>query len=286
MTGVTRPGGSSREARALLPWVGAALVWFALVAPMRADQGGRLAEQSRARRERLKSERVSREIGELRARMAASLGSSCRASTDPAALRQAAIAATSGLALSPFALTVTGGASGGAQVEAAGSPRAALELRNRLGDPALGGFLRSAAVRDRGGRYVVSASTGVLSVLPANLPPAGPCASAAEPAEPEPAVAVAAAPPKVRTPPPPRPTPRVEPSAIAPSDPQEQPPFFLVGFLTSGGKVRVSVRVGDEVRVVSEGDQVAGWRCLSIDRDEGAVFASGTGARAVLIPRP
>ena len=69
-------------------------------------------------------------------------------------------------------------------------------------------------------------------------------------------------------------------------DPQEQPPFFLVGFLTSGGKVRVSVRLGDEVRVISEGDQIAGWRCLSIDRDEGAVFASGTGARAVLTPRP
>ena len=60
------------------------------------------------------------------------------------------------------------------------------------------------------------------------------------------------------------------------------PPFTLVAFLISNGKNRVSIRVGDEVRVISVGDSVEGWKCVSIDRDEGAVFATPENARVVL----
>jgi hypothetical protein len=60
------------------------------------------------------------------------------------------------------------------------------------------------------------------------------------------------------------------------------PPFTLVAFLISKGKSRVSLRVRDEVRVVSAGESVDGWKCVSIDSDEGAVFTSPAGRRAVL----
>jgi hypothetical protein len=59
-----------------------------------------------------------------------------------------------------------------------------------------------------------------------------------------------------------------------------------VAFLISKGKSRVSIRVRDEVRVVSVGDSVDGWKCASIDRDEGAVFTSPSGGRTVLKTGP
>ncbi len=282
---MTRGRGLSREAWALLPWVAAAIVWFGLVTPMRADQGTRLAEQSRARRDRLKSERAQHEVRELTVRMDAALATACRASTDPASLRQGAIAGTSDLDLSAFTLSVTGGSGGGAVVDASGAARVALQLLKRLGDPARGGFLRSVMIRDRGGRFSISAATGVLDSLPASRNSAAACSTRAVPAEsaPEPEQPVET--PKPRPlPPRPRATPQVvEPPVFTPA---EAPPFALVGFLSTGGKSRVSVRLGDEVRVVSVGDQLAGWTCVSIDRDLGAVFSSNSGARITLGARP
>jgi len=66
----------------------------------------------------------------------------------------------------------------------------------------------------------------------------------------------------------------------------EAPPFTLVGFLLSKGKSRVSIRVRDEVRVVAAGDTVEGWKCVSIDRDEGAVFTSPLRSQVVLKAGP
>lgn len=60
------------------------------------------------------------------------------------------------------------------------------------------------------------------------------------------------------------------------------PPFALVAFLVSAGKGRVSIRVRDEVRVIAPGDVVDGWTCVSIDRDDGAVFTSPLRGRVVL----
>ena len=60
------------------------------------------------------------------------------------------------------------------------------------------------------------------------------------------------------------------------------PPFTLVAFLISNGKSRVSIRVRDEIRVISVGDSVEGWKCVSIDRDEGAVFTTPEHGRVVL----
>ena len=65
-------------------------------------------------------------------------------------------------------------------------------------------------------------------------------------------------------------------------EPAPAPPFTLVAFLISNGKSRVSLRVGDEVRVISVGDAVLGWKCVSIDRDEGAVFTTSEHGRVVL----
>jgi hypothetical protein len=59
-----------------------------------------------------------------------------------------------------------------------------------------------------------------------------------------------------------------------------------VAFLISNGRSSVSVRIDDQVRVVSVGGQVDGWTCVSIDRDEGAVFVSPSGARLVLKAGP
>jgi hypothetical protein len=68
--------------------------------------------------------------------------------------------------------------------------------------------------------------------------------------------------------------------------PEPPSPFTLVGFLRSEGKSRVSVRVGGEVRVISVGESVLGWTCVSIDRDEGAVFTSPEKPRLVLRAGP
>ncbi len=278
-----------REVRALLPWLAAALVWFGLVAPMRADQENRLNQQSRVRRERLKAERGLRESQALRERIAEALAKVCRASPDPAALRQRTVAAATGLPLAPFALTVTGGPEGGATVEATASRNAARELLRRLGDPARGGFLRSVTIREKGGSSSVSATTGLFASFPAGILPApAPCSGVADPAaasaEPE---APRAAPRPVSPAPRARPTPSPAPAPSIPAagaaEPAPAPPFTLVAFLSAEGKARVSIRVRDEIRVVSVGEWVDGWKCASIDRDEGAVFTSPQG-RVVLKP--
>jgi hypothetical protein len=56
----------------------------------------------------------------------------------------------------------------------------------------------------------------------------------------------------------------------------------LVAFLVAEGKSRVSIRAGGQVRVLAVGDQIDGWTCISIDRDEGAVFMSQAKGRLVL----
>jgi hypothetical protein len=174
-------------------------------------------------------------------------------------------------------------------VEAEGTERAVLELLERFGDPARGGFLRSATVRDKGARSTVSAATGVLDSLPAGLLPVpAKCSGAPEPGlnEPPPAPTRPPATPGAgRTR---RPTPPVKPPdlQIGTPEPAEAAPFTLVAFLVSQGKTRVSLRVGDQVRVVAVGDQVEGWRCVSIDRDEGAVFTSALRGRLVLKAGP
>ncbi len=279
-------GRPSREVLALLPWLAAAVVWFGVVSPMRADQENRLNQQSRIRRERVKAERELRAAETLRARIARALATACRASSDPAALRQRTVAAGAGLPLSPFSLTVTGGPDGGATVDASGPRALALELLRRLGDPARGGFLRGASVRDRGGNWGVSAATGVFESFPGGILPApSVCAGASEPPPAE-------ASPEIRAPRPapgPGPLRKAPPSATpetaAPMPVIERapdPPFTLVAFLISKGKSRVSIRVRDEVRVISVGDSVEDWKCVSIDSDEGAVFTTPGHGRVVL----
>lgn len=278
----------SREWGALLPWVGAFFIWFVLIQPMRVDEAARLSEQSRIRRERLKVTRAEREADALRARIRAALGEACRASADPAVLRQRMVAATKGLPIAPFSLSVTGGPAGGASIEAEGTRTAVLSLTSRLGDPSRGGFLRTAFVRDLGSRFAVGLTTGVFDSFPPGLwAEARECAlEAITPAEapmPDPS-------------PSPRPisslsSGRSTPAPGALSSPPDaaleqapSPPFTLVGFLTSNGRPRVALRVGDEVRVVSVGERVAGWSCASIDQDDGAVFVSASGVRLTLKP--
>lgn len=276
----------SREVLAVLPWLAAAVVWFGVVSPMRADQENRLSQQSRIRRERVKAERELRETETLRARIASALATACRASSDPAALRQRTVSATAGLALSPFALNVTGGPDGGATVDASGPRPIALELLRRLGEPARGGFLRGASVRDKGGNWGVSASTGVFESFPGGIIPApSACTGVSEPpaeASPEtraPRPAPRSGPARKATPVAPAP----DPAAATPAlERTPAPPFTLVAFLISNGKSRVSIRVSEEVRVISVGDSVEGWKCLSIDRDEGAVFTTPGQGRVVL----
>ena len=277
----------SPGAAAILPWMGVLLLWIGVIAPIASDQEGRLSKQSATRRDRLKAERAVRESAALKERLGRALESACRASSEPSALRQRAVFATSGLALSPFSLSVTGGAQGGAMVEASGSKGAALALVQRLGDPSRGGFLRSVTLKEKTGRWSASAVTGVLDVFPAELlkVPA-PCAVASDPLVQEPEVGK---PPKpTRVPVPVRaPSPRegvAAPEAAPTPVPPSAPPFTLVAFLSAGPKTRVSIKVGEEVRVISVGDSVNGWTCLSIDRDEGAAFRSPANVRIVLNP--
>lgn len=271
----------------VLPWAVAGLLWFGLIAPMRADQQGRLSRQSQVRRDRLHAEKARQETQELRSRVANALGRACRASSDPAALRQRTVAATAGLGLSPFSLSVTGGPGGGAQVDTAGGYGAVGELLKRLGNPAQGGFLRSATLRRRATGWALSLSTGVIEEVPATvLPSVPPCPALPDPGPLESAV----------TPPPSRPSspvarPRLSPSPEAPAPPLEvapapPPPFTLVAFLTKGGRTRASIAVGGVVRVVSPGDRVDEWTCVSIDRDQGVVFSSPSRGQLVLKPRP
>ena len=282
-------GRTGRVILALLPWIAAAFVWFGLVSPMRAEQETRLSQQSRIRRDRVKAERDARETQALRARIGSALATVCRASSDPAALRQRAVAASAGLPLSSFALTVTGGPEGGATVDASGTRGSALELLRRLGDPARGGFLRGASIREKGGAWVISATTGVLESFPAGIIPQHPaCSGVSDPAPTEAGSEPEAAKPP-RRPGPVKPlTPSLSPPAPAvPATAIEQapqPPFTLVAFLASAGKIRVSIRVRDEVRVIAPGDSVDGWKCVSIDRDEGVVFTSPLLERVVLRP--
>jgi hypothetical protein len=60
------------------------------------------------------------------------------------------------------------------------------------------------------------------------------------------------------------------------------PPLTLVAYLRSNHGSRVSVRIGEELRVISPGQTIDGWTCVSIDRDEGAVFTSPRYGRVVL----
>jgi len=280
--------GPSREILAVVPWLAAAAVWFGLVSPMRADQEKRLSEQSTIRRERVKAERGLRETQALHARIGSALATVCRDSSDPAALRQRAIAATAGLPLSPFGLAVTGGPGGGAVVDASGTPASALELLRRLGDPGRGGFLRGVSIRSKGGIWSISATTGVFESFPQGPPPR-PCPGVSDspPAEPGPEPQASKPPPGPR---PVRPVkdaaPPAEPGPATPSAEPAPAPFTLVAFLISEGKSRVSIRVGAEVRVVSVGDSVDGWKCVAIDRDEGAVFTSAQSGRVVLKAGP
>lgn len=274
-------GRMSREALALLPWLAAAILWLGLVSPMRADQENRLTQQSRIRRDRVKAERGLRETEALRARIGSALVGVCRASSDPAALRQRAVAATAGLPLSPFALTVSGGPDGGATVDASGPRGVAMELLRRLGDPARAGFLRGVSIREKGGIWSISAATGVFDSFPEGiLPIPRPCSGISDPPAETASEPQASKP--ARTPGSPRKaTPAATPLEPAPSapfvSPAPAPPFTLVAFLISNGKSRVSIRVRDEVRVISAGESVDGWKCISVDRDEGAVFASPQG---------
>lgn len=272
---------------ALLPWLAAALLWVGLVSPMRADQDLRLRDQARIRRDRANVERKTREIQALRARIATSFDRACQGSSDPAALRQRIVGASSGLALSPFSLSVTGGVGAGATVEAEGPESAIFELLRRIGDPARGSFLRSASVRERGGQWSTAAQTGVIDVLPGGFGPPLPECGAPASVSPTPSPSASPSSPgrarvrPVSRPPLPVPSPDSEPTAAPPPAPPV-PPFTLVAFLETGGRARVSIRLGDEVRVVSVGDQVSGWRCVSIDRDEGVGFVTASGDRAVL----
>ena len=76
----------------------------------------------------------------------------------------------------------------------------------------------------------------------------------------------------------------LEPGALVSAPPPA--PFALVAFLRSEGRSLVSLRVGEEIRVVAVGDAVDSWKCVSIDRDEGAVFTSPSGARLILKAGP
>lgn len=274
----------SREAAALVPWIIAGFVWFGWIGPMRVDQAGRLSLQSQSRRDRLKADRASKIAAIQKRRVSTALAATCRASPDPAALRQRAVAASAGLPLSPLALSVVGGPGGGATVDAEGSKGAILELLRRLGDPARGGFLRAVALRQRSGRWNVSSTTGVLDVVPPGLVTSlMPCDGVGElpSLEPSPAPTPASIVQVIRRRAPPL------PDVMLPTpEPIVEPPFSLIGFLSSGGRVRVSIRARDQVRVLSAGDVVDGWRCASVDRDEGAVFTSPDGKRLVLKAGP
>ncbi len=280
-----RRGALRPEGIAALPWLAAGVLWFGLIAPMRADQETLLGEQGRIRRDRVKTDRLVRETKSLGARAAAALGSACRASTDPAMLRQRVVAATARLELSPFALSVTGGPAGGALIEAEGPRSDVQELLRRLGDPSQGGFLRTVTVRQKGSRWNASVATGLVGPPPAGLLPPIPACGASPDVPPseiplESPGASPALPEDVRAARPSPPIP-ILPPVFVPA-PEPSAPFTLVAFLHSDGKSRVSLRAGSEVRIVAAGDLLLGWTCVSIDRDEGAVFTSPEGERIVL----
>lgn len=279
-----------KEMAAVLPWVGVALIWFGWIAPLRASEAFKLAEQSQIRRDRLKASGQIREAQLMLARVKMALAASCRPSTEPAALRQRTIAATSGLRLSLFSLSVTGPPTPEASVEAEGNRAVILELARRLGDPGDGGFLRSVSIRDLGGRFGASAIRAPFETPSGGwiepIPQCGlPSQSDHRAADPEPQRSPMQERPGTVRPATVRPA-TAEPMAaptLALDPPREPPPpFALVGFLTTEGQPRVSVRSGNQVLVVSVGEQVLGWRCLSIDRDEGAVFEAARGQRVVL----
>lgn len=281
-----RRGALRPEGIAALPWLAAGVLWFGLIVPMRADQETLLGEQGRIRRDRVKTDRSARETKAKGVRAAAALGSACRASTDPAMLRQRVVAATAGLDLSPFALSVTGGLAGGALIEAEGPRSDVQELLRRLGDPSRGGFLRTVTVRQTGSRWNASAATGFVGPAPSGLlPPIPACGASPDvpPAQIPLESSHGASPPMPRDVRASRPSPPMPilPPVFVPA-PEPEAPFTLVAFLHSDGKSRVSLRTGSEVRIVAVGDLLLGWTCVSIDRDEGALFTSPEGERFVL----
>ena len=278
------------ELQALLPWLAAAFLWFTVLPPIRSDEAGRLAEQSAIRHDRVRADRAAREVENVRIRMGAALGGLCRASSDPAALRQRAVAATSGLPLSPLSLSVIGGPGGGASVEAAGPRHALITLARRLGDPGRGGFIRSVSLREKGALSSLSVTTGVFDSVPSGLLPTSVRPACREEADFPPDAprsdANAAVRAAIRTTRPLRPAvpllSQTEPVASAPLEAAVVPPFALVAFVSSAGRTRVSLRAGEEVRFADAGDVIAGWRCVNVDRDAGAEFVSPSGVRVTL----
>ena len=278
---------SDSRFRAILPWAMALLVWI-VVAPSGSGFEDKLALQSRARRERRGADRATAQIAALSARIDRALASACRPVAEAAALRQRAIAATRGLSLSAFSLSVQGGGApgGGAAVEASGPRVSILRLVERLGDPSSGSFLRTVTLRDTDSGVSASIGTGMFEPISSrsawrrDLPP---CSNEPEAAsdEPTPSPAPTSSPIPRR--------PRSEPPVIVPTPEASMPPaapeapFTLVGFVGSGARLRVSVKLADEVRIVSPGEVIEGWRCVSIDPTEGAVFESPSG-RVVLRP--
>ena len=279
------------EIQALLPWVASGFLWLFVLPPLRSDEASRLSEQSALRRERAKADRAAHDVQNLKARLSAALSRACRASSEPAALRQRTVAATAGLALSPLSLSVTGGSGGGATVEATATRGALLVLVQRLGDPARGGFLRSVSIREKGVMASVSLVTGVLDFAPQGLPTQPGFSLCGEDQEPPgPAPAQPGSTPRLgpranRTPDPPSvTTPRGQPTPATSPEGSSAPPFTVLAFVSSESKTRVSIRSGGEIRIVMVGDQVDGWRCLSIDPDAGVGFVSLSGERVTLRP--
>ena len=267
----------SRELTAALPWFAAGFMWFAVVVPFRASQETGLADQAQVRRERARADRALRASEAQKGRIATNLASACRASAAPADFRQRVVAATSQLELSPFSLSVT---SDGAAIETSGSRSTLFTLLARLGDPARGTYLRTISIRDRGGDTALSVSVALFAAAPGTI--LGSVPDCGAPVEPPPQAPDRApeGPVKIRPPAAGRPTPMPPPQPSTSLPPP--PPFSLVGLLVADGKPRVSVRVGDQIKVLSVGDDVLGWRCVSIDPHEGATFVSSAGEKIVL----
>lgn len=282
------PGGH-RELTVLAPWLLAALVWFGLLAPLRADRDGLLRDQARIRRDRLRAEVKAKELEGVKARVSKAFEGACRAPGDPASLRRRLVVQSRGLPLSRFALAVSGP---GASIDAEGSATAVAELARAIGDPRQGLFLRSVSLTQRSGASALSA---VVSPLPAApplkaLPTLGLCGEGppVSVAVPTPAPSASPRGPRrpagaqaVRPSPPPATPPDLVPT---PAPTPEAPPFSVVAYLMSAGRSRVTVKFGGEVKLVSPGESLAGWRCVSIDRNDGAVFESPSGARVTLVP--
>ena len=260
--------------RALIPWAGAAAVWL-LVAPSASEDAERLARQSHLRRDRATADRASGQVEALKSRAVSALSSACRASSDAAALRQRAVAAAAGLDLRSFSLAVSGGAGGGATVDTVGSRAAIDTLVARLGDPARGGFLRSASVRTRESSFAATVTTGVINDFKVSGGVVRPCAERDD--SPKAGPSPSPAPTQPPRPRPVRATPTIDPTpsvnaTVEPVAPEPATPFTLVGFVGTARSARVSVKLGDEIRIVGLGDSVAGWRCVAIVPPEGATF--------------